>query len=91
MIFPMLNKGDSIVIKGGNSMTDVVVEVRGGTVVKVYSERPETRVTVVDWDDLGAGDNRGVIDIQRCISFDHMPTDTQQAFWGRRQFSVVRG
>ena len=61
-------------------MTDVVVEVRGGTVVEVYSKCPDTRVMVVDWDDLEAGDNRGLLGHQRCISLDRMPTETRRIF-----------
>ena len=66
-------------------MTNVVVEVRGGTVVGVYPKHPETHVTVVNWDDLEAGDNRKVGDIQRCISFNQMPTETWHACQSRGQ------
>jgi hypothetical protein len=34
---------------------DVVIEVSGGTVVAVYSDLPDGRIVLVDWDELECG------------------------------------
>lgn len=34
-------------------MRETIVEVRGGTVVGVYSDDADLRVILVDWDDIG--------------------------------------
>ncbi len=38
-------------------MHDVVVEVRGGMVVEIYSDRPDLRFVLVDWDNIHDGDH----------------------------------
>jgi hypothetical protein len=38
-------------------MADIVVEVRGGMVVEIYSDLPELRCVLVDWDNIHAGDH----------------------------------
>lgn len=35
-------------------MTDMVIEVRGGTVVDVYCADDRVRTILVDWDEIGA-------------------------------------
>lgn len=37
-------------------MRDIVVEVRGGLVVEIYSDLPDVRLTLVDWDNIHEGD-----------------------------------
>jgi len=39
----------------------IVVEIRGGTLVAVYTDVPDARVVLVDWDDVEAGDTPGAI------------------------------
>ena len=58
-------------------MCDLVVEVRGGVVVEVYSRTPEKHVAIIDWDDIKAGDaSRGVI-TRQCVSYAVMPNETR--------------
>lgn len=40
-------------------MNDIVVEVSGGVVVGVYTDVPNARVVLVDWDNIEAGDSAG--------------------------------
>ena len=39
----------------------VVVEIRGGTLVAVYTDVPNAQVVLVDWDDVEAGDTPGAV------------------------------
>jgi len=41
-------------------LTDIIVEVRGGVVVGVYTDVPDARVVLVDWDNIEAGDRAGL-------------------------------
>ena len=36
-------------------MTDLVIEVRGGVVVEVYSNTSKRHVTIIDWDNIEGG------------------------------------
>ncbi len=35
----------------------VLIEIRGGTLVGVYTNDSDTEIHVVDWDDVAAGDD----------------------------------
>ncbi|HUV03756.1 MAG TPA: hypothetical protein VMX94_01470 [Armatimonadota bacterium] len=41
-------------------MNDIVVEVRGGVVVEVYTNITDARVVIVDWDEAEHPDQVGV-------------------------------
>ena len=41
-------------------MNDIVIEVSGGVVVGVYTDLPDARVVLVDWDNIGDGDRPGI-------------------------------
>jgi len=53
---------------------DVVVESRGGVIVAIYTRNSNARVVVVDWDDISASCQYGVIFPLDDIS--GMPIDT---------------
>ena len=38
-------------------MNDIVVEVRGGIVVEIYSDLPDLRFVLMDWDNIHDGDH----------------------------------
>lgn len=57
-------------------MTELVVEVRGGVIVESYSNLADLVVTVVDWDDIEAGDNSGTIP---CLPIQLIPEETLAA------------
>ena len=38
-------------------MSDIVVEVRGGLAVEIYSTLPDARLILVDWDNIHEGDD----------------------------------
>jgi len=59
-------------------MVDIVIEVRGGVVVEVYSRNPGSRVLIIDWDDLEVNNARPCAGIQACASYETMPEDTRQ-------------
>ena len=56
---------------------DVVVEVRGGTVVGVYTNLGNVRIVLVDWDDIQQGDRGG--EYPACCLAD-MPEHTKQEY-----------
>jgi hypothetical protein len=62
--------------------TDILIEVRGGVVVAVYSNDPRSRVFLLDWDDQGDNILRDAVDAGRypVDRFDAMPTDTARLF-----------
>jgi len=60
-------------------MTDVIVEVRGGVVVEVYSKDHRTRVAVVDWDDVEEGGIPAGVALRQCGTYEMMPEETQRA------------
>jgi len=59
-------------------MVDIVIEVRGGVVVEVYSRNPGSRVLIVDWDSFEVGDARICAGAQACASFETMPKKTRR-------------
>jgi len=59
-------------------MVDIVIEVRGGVVVEVYSKKAGSRVLIVDWDDFEVNNARSCAGIQACASYETMPEDTRQ-------------
>lgn len=61
-------------------MMDITIEVLGGNVVGIYAKRPGVRVTIIDWDNIKAGDYCGVMKPQDCVSFDQMLPETRQVF-----------
>ena len=52
----------------------VLIEIRGGTLVGVYTNDSDTEIHVVDWDDVAAGDDTP----SRMLpgAWDDMPTET---------------
>jgi hypothetical protein len=59
-------------------MANVIVEVRGGVVVEVYSEDPELRIAIFDWDDLAAGDIHGRVTERHCAPYAQMPREMRE-------------
>lgn len=60
-------------------MADVVIEVRGGTVVDVYTDIQGARFILVDWD--LREDQKGSVGCEYpTSSLDDLPRDTQQEY-----------
>jgi hypothetical protein len=59
-------------------MNDVVVEVRGGIVVEIYSDAPDLRLSLVDWDNIRDGDHPFCWGNPAPMS--DMPEDTRASF-----------
>lgn len=47
---------------------DIILEIRGGTLVAVYAKPPEPRIALIDWDNVLEGDDPGVISIDGPIN-----------------------
>lgn len=59
------------------SSDSVVVEVRGGVVVGVYSDAPNLSVRILDWDEIDNGDMSQVpVDGYLASNLTAMPPDT---------------
>jgi len=57
---------------------DVVIEIRGGVVVEVYSARTDMRVILVDWDDIAeTGERKGAV--YPHVPIKALPEDTLEA------------
>jgi len=55
--------------------TDIVVEIRGGTAVAMYTDDPNARLILVDWDEFNEGGRPGVLYPVQATS--EMPSDTR--------------
>jgi len=44
-------------IRETHMKSKVLIEIRGGTLVGVYTNDSDTEIHVVDWDDVAAGDD----------------------------------
>lgn len=60
-------------------MSDLVIEVRGGVVVEVYSKTPERHVTIIDWDDIETKDTSRWVVARQCVPYTVMPHETRHA------------
>jgi hypothetical protein len=61
-------------------MRNVIIEVRGGVVVEIYSDSSDTRITLIDWDEADEDeDSRAGIE-WRPSRLDEMPPDTDAEF-----------
>jgi hypothetical protein len=71
----------------------VLIEVRGGVVVAVYSNDPQSRVFLLDWDEAGNRIRRDSVDAGRypVDSFDAMPADTAKLFLNVTSDQNARG
>lgn len=59
----------------GQNRADVVVEIRGGTAVAMYSSGRRARVVLVDWDEFADNGRPGIFFPIDSIS--QMPADTR--------------
>ncbi|MCX6349307.1 MAG: hypothetical protein NTV79_07400 [Candidatus Aureabacteria bacterium] len=59
-------------------MADIVIEVRGGVVVEVYSKKAGLRALIVDWDSFEVGDDGICAGAQACASYETMPEEIRQ-------------
>ena len=55
---------------------EVVVEVRGGAVVAVYSDSPRDSAVILDWDNIEDGDSVGTLPVD---PIEAMPAPTRTA------------
>ena len=70
-------------------MSDLVIEVRGGVVVEVYSRTPKKHVTIIDWDNIEAvGSPKGVI--YQCARYKSMPGETRHATESSIESNIAR-
>jgi len=60
-------------------MTDIVIEVRGGVVVEIYSKNSNTRAVIIDWDNMETGRTSPMVEEACCLPFDQMCCETKQA------------
>jgi len=59
-------------------MSDIVVEVRGGVVIEVYTDVTDARVVIVDWDEAEHPDQVGVAGgILVHARLEEMPNETR--------------
>lgn len=59
-------------------MSDVIIEVRGGNVVEVYSALLSLRIAVVDWDNLEGEGSRPRVVGNCCNPYEMLPPDTRR-------------
>lgn len=59
-------------------MITVIVEVRGGNVVEVYTGSSEARVMVIDWDNTRDGEAMTAAEPWPCASLRNMPKETRR-------------
>ena len=59
-----------------SDVIDVIIEVRGGNVVEVYGRSQKTRVTIVDWDSLEAGNIPTSVYTVNCLPIYKVPEET---------------
>jgi hypothetical protein len=62
-------------------MKNIIVEVRGGRVVEIYSEDRQSVITVVDWDETGPR-NFAAPDAYHfpTVAFSRLPAETLAAY-----------
>jgi hypothetical protein len=62
-------------------MADIVCEVRGGVLVGVYTDIPDARVIVVDWDDVGSTGQPGIGGgAMKHASLQELPDETRAEY-----------
>lgn len=54
--------------------TKIVIECRGGVIAAIYCDSANIEATLVDWDNIDAGDSPRALPVQ---IFENMPADTQ--------------
>ncbi len=60
-------------------MQNIVIEVRGGNVVEVYTDAHDLRVTLIDWDEeVDANFNQNLRHVVKKMS--DLPFDTKRKF-----------
>ena len=59
---------------------DVVIEIRGGCLVGIYSTNRDERFTLIDWDDVKDEDKSEKGRAFPLIPLDSMPDDTRRAY-----------
>jgi hypothetical protein len=57
-------------------MSDVIIEVRGGNVVGVYSHSRTLQVTIVDWDNWEATNTSDAVYIEHSLLTSKLPKET---------------
>ena len=61
-------------------MRDVIIEVRGGVLVEIYSNDPNMRIVVVNWDRIEEGEEAAAgFEWQHC-NLNSMPEDTNAEY-----------
>jgi hypothetical protein len=63
---------------GAHTMSDVVLEIRGGQLVEVYTDSPALRFVLVDWDNIRCADRACCWQKPSRLSF--MPVDTDARY-----------
>jgi CO dehydrogenase nickel-insertion accessory protein CooC1 len=60
---------------------EIVIEVRGGTVVEVYATTANPRVVLIDWDEIANGDLHSQVGVEFPLQpIDQMPRETREAY-----------
>jgi hypothetical protein len=61
-------------------VSEVVIEIRGGVLVEIYSDDPDTRFVVVDWDRIATDEETATAFAWRATKMDRMPEDTSAEY-----------
>jgi hypothetical protein len=72
---------------------NILIEIRGGVVVAVYSNARQSRVFLLDWDEQGDHIPRDHVDAvpYPVESFGAMPADTEKLFLAATKDQSARG
>ncbi len=57
-------------------MKDLVIEVRGGNVVEVYSDITDVHITLIDWDSIEADNEPGLLSNVAVKPLASLPSQT---------------
>ncbi len=61
--------------------SDIFIEVAGGVVISVYTNIPNARVLLADWDDIGESNpDSNNVGLLACSKLESIPLELRQAF-----------
>lgn len=75
------NPEEVTTVRGDNKMSDIIVEIRGGVLVAVYTDIPNARAVLVDWDEVESPEDLTVAGgIYPMDSVASMPDETELVY-----------
>ena len=75
-------------IKTIENPTDVVIEVRGGSVVDVYSESSKVRLVLIDWDDMRREFLKDTVSVEAILSLCYAES-TDGLHWTKPALGLI--